>query len=112
MTRIIITFLFVLISLCAVQTSHAAEIIINSTGKHEEGGRSCAILNSISMTESGNVAWKFTRYNYSVCDSAKVNFAKTDPPKSIRGVFQLNKNGTFNNAFVIVATPKTTTIQC
>ncbi len=111
MNRIIIAFVVVLVSLCAVQTSYAAEIMLNSKGQHEERGESCAILVSISMAESGNVSWKFRRYGAQVCKAAKVTFAKTDPPKSIRGVFHLNKDGTFKDGFVIVATPKTTLIQ-
>ena len=111
MKRIISTLVTMMISLGFVQTTHASEIIINSYGKHEEGGQSCVKLNSISMTESGNVAWKFKRNSrYTGCRNAKVSFAKTDPPKSIRGVFHLNKDGTFKDVFVIAVTPKTTDI--
>ena len=112
MKRIISTLVTMMISLGFVKTAHASEIIINSFGFHDKNGYSCVGLNSISMTESGNVAWKFKRYEYdSTCKTAKVTFAKTKPPKSIRGVFNLSKDGTFKDSFVIVATPKTTKIQ-
>ena len=110
MKQIITILVTIMISLCFVQTTHAAEIIIQSLGSHEHGD-SCANLHSLRMTESGNVAWKFTRYNGGECQNAKVAFVKTEPPKSIRGVSHLNKNGTFKDSFVIVATPKTTKIQ-
>ena len=111
MKRIITTLLTMMISLGFAQTTYASELMINSYGKHDKGSFACAKLQSISMTESGNIAWKFERTDSSLCKNAKITYAKSEPPKSIRGVFHLNKDGTFKDVFVITATPKTTAIQ-
>ena len=105
-----------MISLCAAQTIRAAEINVNSDGRHTGGGFSCAKLLNISVAESGNIAWSFKRNGYHAgggvnhCKNAKIKLAKTQPPESIRGVLDLNKDGSFRESFVIFTTPTTASL--
>lgn len=111
MKRIIIAFAAVIMGLSTLQIARAAELIINSTPKIESYA-ACVTLADIKTTENGNIAWRFKRTRgYGGCDTAKVTFAKSVPPKSIRGVFHLNKDGTFDRFFTITTTPKTEALR-
>ncbi len=67
----------------------------------------CVFFKSVEILDNGYAKLKFVKTSDTNCKNAKINFAKTHPEKQIRGVFNLNKNGTFGETFSITVTPET-----